>query len=193
MQPDAGKVQPSHTSGTFWHHVGLLGMLEKCNPHTLRALFDIMLDFWECWKSATLTHFGHFLTSCWTFGNAGKVQPSHTLGTFWHHVGPLGMLEKCNPHTLLVGASCWISGNAGKVQHSHTLGTFWHHFGCLECWKSATLTHFCPPSTWPQLGLPQLGSLPLLSSSCPSLSLSAARAWWWIRGGSNRVKALLKH
>ena len=41
-----------------------------------------------------------------------------------HHVGPLGMLEKCNNHTLFVGASCWTSGNAGKVQHSHTLGTF---------------------------------------------------------------------
>ena len=51
---NAWKVQPSHTSGTFWHHVGLLGMLEKCNPHTLRALFDIMLDFWECWKSVNM-------------------------------------------------------------------------------------------------------------------------------------------
>ena len=29
-------------------------MLEKCNTHTRWALFDIMLDFWECWKRATL-------------------------------------------------------------------------------------------------------------------------------------------
>ena len=86
-------------------NVGLLGILEKCNPHTLWAFFDIAFNAAGCWKSATLTHFGHFLTSCWTFGNnylknstvtrlgdlltslsmpldAGKVQPSHTSGTF---------------------------------------------------------------------------------------------------------------
>ena len=66
----------------IFHMLDFLGMLEKCSPHRLWALCDIMLDLWGCLKSATLTHFGHFLTSCWTVGNAGKVQPSHTLGTF---------------------------------------------------------------------------------------------------------------
>ena len=74
----------------------------------------------RCHINRTLTHFEQFLTSCWM----------------------LGMLEKCNPHTLLVGASCWIFRNAGKVQHSHTLGKFRHHVGCLECLKNATLHHF---------------------------------------------------
>ena len=73
-------------------------MLEKRNPHTLWALFGIMLDLWECWKSATLTHF-------W-------------LG---RHVGFLGMLEKCNTHTLWALSDIILDAwNAGKVQHSHT-------------------------------------------------------------------------
>ena len=79
-------------------------------------------SFWECLKSATLTHFWHFLTSCWTSGNAGKAQPSHTSCTFWHRVGPLGMLEKCNTHTRWALFDIMLD--------------FW------ECWKSATLTHF---------------------------------------------------
>ena len=41
-------------------NVGLLGILEKCNPHTLWA----------------------FLTSLSMQPDAGKVQPSHTPGTF---------------------------------------------------------------------------------------------------------------
>ena len=135
-------------------------MLEKCNPHTLRARFD-MLDFWECWKNATLTHGGHFLTSCWTFGNAGKVQPSHTFGwgvmlDFWEcwksatltHFGHfltsfwmLEMLEQCNTHTLLPpfnlvptwppSTLCNMSCTANHI--------FLIYF--LECWKSATLSH----------------------------------------------------
>ena len=111
-------------------------MLEKCNTHTRWALFDIMLDIWECWKSATLTHFGHFVASCWTFGNAGKVQHSHTFGwgvmlDFWE---------------------CWKS--ATLTHFGHFLTSSWM-LGMLE---SATLTHFCPPSTWSQLGLPQLSA-----------------------------------
>ena len=35
----------------------MVGMLENCNPLTLSALFDIMLDAWNAGKCLTLTLF----------------------------------------------------------------------------------------------------------------------------------------
>ena len=113
-------------------------MLEKCNLHTRWALFDIMLDFWECWKSANLTHF--------------------SLG---HHAGFLGMLEKCNTHTLWALFAIMLDAwNAGKVQHSHTfapstcpqLGLPQLGPNLAPTWSKFGSTWLNLASSWPKFG-----------------------------------------